>query len=230
MSFGIILTPDIRSKAYIQKILQNNIKLDIILFMNDRRIEKIYSDDIVKLSKRYGFDIAKPVMNTLLENNLKFKEFSFVDINNPVLTEYIKSISVDYLIFTGGGILKHDILSSGSKFIHLHPGIVPSYRGSTCFYYSILNQNNAGVTAYIMDEKLDTGDTIYQKKFQKPTHRYFDEIFDPYIRSETLIELFKTKKLPFNDLIKQNTSVGETYYIIHPVLKHISILSCLTDG
>ena len=78
MSFGIILTHDIRSKAYIQKILQNNIKLDIILFMNDRRIEKIYSDDIVKLSKRYGFDIAKPVMNTLLENNLKFKEFSFV--------------------------------------------------------------------------------------------------------------------------------------------------------
>ena len=57
MSFGIILTPDIRSKAYIQKILQNNIKLDIILFMNDRRIEKIYSDDIVKVSKRYGFDI-----------------------------------------------------------------------------------------------------------------------------------------------------------------------------
>ena len=81
-----------------------------------------------------------------------------------------------------------------------------------------------------MDEKLDTGDIIYQKKFQKPTHRYLDEIFDPYIRSETLIELFKTKKLPFNDLIKQNTSVGETYYIIHPVLKHISILSCLTDG
>ena len=37
MTIGIILTPDSRSKAYIQKILKNKIKLDLIIFMNDNR-------------------------------------------------------------------------------------------------------------------------------------------------------------------------------------------------
>lgn len=228
MRLGIILTPDIRSKAYIQKILKNDLILDTIIFMNDKRIEKKYSDDVIELSKINGFDISKSVNETLLEHNLDFKEFSFVDINNSELIKYVQSLSVDYLIFTGGGILKHDILTSGTKFIHLHPGIVPNYRGSTCFYYSILNENYAGVTAFIMDEKLDTGDILHQKKFQKPTHQYLDEIYDPCIRSETLIKLLQTENF-FSKVIKQDPLSGETYYIIHPTLKHIAILNCLTN-
>ena len=222
MSIGIILTSDVRSKAYIQKTLNHQIHFEDIIFMNDGRTEKKYSENIIKLSKNYGFDISQSVMNTLLKNNLDFKEFSFVDINNPILIRYLQSLDTEFFIFTGGGILKHDILSSGVKFIHLHPGIAPSYRGSTCFYYSILNENYAGVTAYIMNKNLDTGDIIYQKK-------YLDNIFDPYIRSETLIELLENKSTPFTESIKQNPFDGETYYIIHPVLKHIAILSCLTN-
>ena len=223
MSTGIILTPDVRSKAYIQKILHHQIHFEHIIFMNDNRTEKKYSENIIKLSKNHGFDISQSVMNTLLKNNLDFKEFSFVDINNPILIRYLQSLDTEFFIFTGGGILKHDILSSGVKFIHLHPGIAPSYRGS------ILNENYAGVTAYIMNKNLDTGDIIYQKKFQKPNHKYLDNIFDPYIRSETLIELLENKSTPFTESIKQNPFDGETYYIIHPVLKHIAILSCLTN-
>ena len=52
MKLGIILTPDNRSKAYIQKLVENNIILNSILFMNDNRREKPYSDDIIKISKK----------------------------------------------------------------------------------------------------------------------------------------------------------------------------------
>ena len=229
MAIGIILTPDVRSKAYIQKILHHQIHFEHIIFMNDNRTEKKYSEDIIKLSKDHGFDISQPVMNTLLKNNLDFKEFSFVDINSPILIKYLQSLDTEFFIFTGGGILKHDILSSGVKFIHLHPGITPYYRGSTCFYYSILKENYAGVTAYIMDKNLDTGPILFQKKFQKPNHKYLDDIFDPYIRSETLIKLLENKTTPFTGSIKQNPFDGETYHIIHPTLKHIAILSCVTN-
>ena len=81
----------------------------------------------------------------------------------------------------------------------------------------------------MMDENLDTGDIIHQKHFQKPSHQYLDEVYDSYIRSETLIELLKTKELPFSNLKKQDPSSGETYFIIHPTLKHIAILSCITN-
>ena len=228
MSLGIILTPDSRSKAYIQKILKNDIKLDLVIFMNDSRTEYSFSDELIEQSKNHGFDISKSVLDTLKENNIVFKEFPFVDINNTKLIEEIKSSSIDYMIFSGGGILKNEILSLETKFIHLHPGIVPSYRGSTCFHYSILNENNSGVTAFIMDKGLDTGDIIHQKHFQKPSHEYLDEVHDSYIRSETLVELLITKELPFTNLKKQDPTIGETYFIIHPTLKHIAILSCIT--
>ena len=81
-----------------------------------------------------------------------------------------------------------------------------------------------------MDKNLDTGPILFQKKFQKPNHKYLDDVFDPYIRSETLIELLSHKTYtPFTEPIKQNPADGETYHIIHPVLKHIAILSCITN-
>ena len=69
MKLGIILTPDNRSKAYIQKLVENNIMLNSILFMNDNRREKPYSDDIIKISKKNGFDITKSVKDIFTENN-----------------------------------------------------------------------------------------------------------------------------------------------------------------
>ena len=225
MKLGIILTPDNRSKAYIQKLVKNNITLNSILFMNDNKREKSYSEDIIKISKKNGFDISKSVKDTLTGNDLTFKEFNFVDINHQDLVKHIENNEEGFLIFTGGGILKKEILNSGVKFIHFHPGIVPNYRGSTCFYYSILDDGNCGVTAYIMDEKLDTGDIVYQKKFNKPNHIFVDDVYDPFIRSETLVELIKKDILKKNNFKKNNPLEGETFFIIHPVLKHISILS-----
>ncbi len=227
MKVGIILTSDNRSKAYIQKLVKNNIILDDIILMNSDKPGKTYSKQIIQKSLESGFDISIPVLETLRTNNLQFTEFKFVNINHPELIEYIKQSQIEYYLFTGGGILKKEILTSGPKFIHFHPGIVPDYRGSTCFYYSIINDNNCGVTSFVMDEKLDTGDIIFQKKFSKPNHQYIDEVFDPFIRSETMIDVIQNNLIDVGSHIKQDISDGETYFIIHPVLKHISIISCI---
>lgn len=223
---GIILTPDSRSKAYLQKLIENNFVLDEIIFLNDRRKVREYNTKMIKQSIKNSFDIGISVESTLKNNNLEYHEFDFVDINNQELITYLKKLKIDYCIFTGGGILKSDIINSGIKFIHFHSGIVPLYRGSTTFYYSILNEKKCGVTAYVMDENLDTGDIIYQKTFSKPDHEFVDEIYDSHIRSETLIEVME-KKLIQNSKFKKQVDSGETYHIIHPVLKHIALLSCL---
>lgn len=226
MRVGIILTNDSRSKAYIQKLIKNNITLDSYILMNNN-IKENFSEEIIKNAQKFGFDVSKQVKHILLEKNIHFKEFNFVDINHPELIDYLKNDICDYFIFTGGGILKKEILNLPTKFIHIHPGIVPNYRGSTCFYYSIINEKNAGVTAFIMDENLDTGKIIYQKKFDKPDHKFIDEIFDPHIRSEVLIDIFCKNLLEKEEFKEQDSKTGETYFIIHPVLKHIAILSCI---
>ena len=224
---GIILTPDVRSKAYLSKLMDNKIKLDQIIFMNDNREEKKFSNKEINQAKLYGIKIDKSVKTILDENNIRFKEFSFVDINNSQLTNFIKQSNVDFFIFTGGGILKTEILSSGPQFIHFHPGIVPFYRGSTCFYYSIINDDKCGVTAYVMNEKLDAGKIIHQKTFPKPSHIFIDDVFDAHIRSDTMTDVLKNNLLVKENFSKQDPNVGETYFVIHPVLKHVAILSCV---
>ena len=230
MKIGIILTPDNRSKAYLSKIIENNIKLDTFVFMNDNRSEQVFDPLLIDESKKSGFDISKSVRELLVEHNISFKEFNFVDINNPLLIDYVKNSDIDYFVFTGGGILRSEILDAGSKFIHLHPGIVPNYRGSTCFYYSILNENNCGVTCFVMDENLDTGKIILQKTFSPPSHIFIDEIYDPFIRSEVLVQVLQNNLLHTGNFSEQDPDSGETYYIIHPVLKHIAILSTVNQS
>ena len=228
MKLGIILTPGARSKAYIQKILENNFSLCEIIFLNDDKIEPDFEQEEIIESKRNGFDISESVFSTLEKNNLTFKEFKFIDINNQELVNFISKSDSDFFIFTGGGILRDSILNTGKKFIHFHPGIVPKYRGSTCFYYGILNENQCGVTAYFMDKNIDTGKIILQKFFEPPNHKFLDNVYDSFIRSETLVEVFK-KNLLKSDNFNDQPIEGETYYIIHPVLKHIAILSCIND-
>ncbi len=230
MTFGIILTPDVRSKAYLQKSLTHNFNFDKIIFLNDLRTEPHYNDEELNLAKHYGFDLSIPVKTTLKNHSVDYTELEFVDINHNNLIDLVHKSKIDIFIFTGGGILKNSILNAGSKFIHLHPGIVPEYRGSTCFYYSILNENKCGVTAFFMDPNLDTGDIIFQKIFEKPHHQYLDNVFDAHIRSETLIEIIQKNLLESNSFQVQNPKIGNTYFIIHPVLKHIAILSCLKSN
>ena len=73
-----------------------------------------------------------------------------------------------------------------------------------------------------------TGNIVYQKTFEKPDYSFVDEVFDAHIRSETLIDVLK-KELLFNNNKPQNVNQGNTYYIIHPVLKHIAILDCIKN-
>lgn len=197
--------------------------------MNDKRKENDFTENMIKESLQCGFDISKSVSDTLNETKLEFTEFNFVDINHSELINFLKKDPLDYCIFTGGGILKKEILSTGIKFIHSHPGILPHYRGSTCFYYSIINEDRCGATVYVMNEGIDTGKIIYQKIFNKPTHIFVDDIYDPHIRAETLVDVFRNNLLSKKEHYDQKSDDGETYHIIHPVLKHIAILSCIAN-
>jgi methionyl-tRNA formyltransferase len=228
LKIGIILTPNPRSKAYIQKIIENDFSISEIIFLNHKKDNTNFKNDEITESKKYGFDLSKQVSSTLNENKISYTEFNFIDINKPALIDFISKSDCEIFIFTGGGILREEILNTGKQFIHFHPGIVPNYRGSTCFYYSILNENKCGVTAFFMEKNLDTGKIIFQKTFEPPNHEFIDNVYDPYIRAETMVEVLKNNYYESKTFQEQSPD-GETYYIIHPVLKHIAILSCIND-
>lgn len=151
------------------------------------------------------------------------------EVNNPAVLKALESCHNRYFIFTGGGILAKEILEV-KQFIHIHPGIIPKYRGSTCFYYSLLTEYSLGTTAFIMNENIDTGDIILTQRYRINYHiheqqkLFLDFIVDPYIRAITLKKVLTQYMISGTmESTQQPPSDTPAYYVMHPLLRHLTI-------
>ena len=152
---------------------------------------------------------------------------------NSIKNFYLKHCSKQnekYIIYAAnyGDILEPRYFSIKKSFIHIHPGKLPKYKGSTTYYYEILNEQSISFSAIFQNKKIDNGKVIAFKKFNlnSVVKSELDHVYDPYLRSKLLIkvilELKKKKKLASTS---QDKSKSNIYYVIHPLLKHIAILA-----
>ena len=51
------------------------------------------------------------------------------------------------------------------KFLHIHGGYVPAFKGSTTNYYSLLAEGQLGASAIFLTEDLDSGPKLHRQKF-----------------------------------------------------------------
>jgi methionyl-tRNA formyltransferase len=240
MNFSMLLINNNRSKAYLQNLIKNNFIPSKIILLNDKNVtlaehtenDKLISADtkqkfIRKLSDlKISFDEKEHVFKTIENNEIEHVLLDTLDINSIEVINEITKIEQEYIIYSGPGgtILRKDILSKGKKFIHVHPGWLPNYRGSTTIYYSMLFESKVGCSVIIFEEGIDEGPVLFRKEYsisQKSID--FDYLLDPLVRTKTLIEFFKTKKI--NPIKQDDHNKASTFYIIHPMLKHISILN-----
>jgi folate-dependent phosphoribosylglycinamide formyltransferase PurN len=67
----------------------------------------------------------------------------------------LKAINPDLVIVNGTRIISKKVLSSiNSKFVNIHVGITPKYRGVHGTYWALVNNDveNSGVTVHFVDE------------------------------------------------------------------------------
>ena len=148
------------------------------------------------------------------------------DINSADIIAILSGRPETYFIYSGpgGAILRHDILSLGKEFLHIHAGRIPEFKGSTTIYYQLLVENKCSATAIFLRSKIDEGPVIATREFEPPLEEEIDYEYDPKIRALLLgdvIELYT--KTGFFETCMQNDD-GESYYIMHPVLRHITVL------
>ena len=92
-------------------------------------------------------------------------------------------------------------------------------------YYSLLASNTVGASAIFLNKGIDTGDIVCTKEYKATFgSELLDLIFDPLIRADVLINALKKLKSNNYQVNQQQNNVGEDYFVIHPVLKHIAIL------
>ena len=195
------------------------------------RSSNVILDDITRSyfekEKLFIPNLNKSVKKIFKENNWKFFEFIDSNVNSKILLKKLKEINVDIIVFAGypGQILGSEHFENTVRYLHMHPGELPKERGSTTLYYSILDNRDLSVTAFYMSEKIDDGENILCKKYPLPTKKLSIDIWlDNVIRADcfkSAVKSILTNQNVYNRIEKE----FEDYYIIHPVLKHIALLS-----
>lgn len=219
-----------RASSYINALLKHGLyPKDIIVLAKENNINESFLKENLKFNYLNDFfDITLDYKCFSKYSNITYLKTK--DINSNEVINSLKKSSSDYILFSGGGIIKNEILSISKKFIHIHPGIFPDFRGSTCFYYSLIKNNSLGASAFFMESTLDTGDLIYDLSFDinyyiKDDQNYFmDEILDPYIRMQVfekiLVLLNKDTALTSK---KQSFLNKPAYFVIHPLLRSLAV-------
>lgn len=104
-------------------------------------------------------------------------------VNQKETVNFILRHSPDVVVVHGTRIISGEILEClPGKFINLHAGITPHYRGVHGMYWALAlnDEANAGVTIHLVDAGIDTGKILAQKKIS-PSER--DNFFTyPYLQ------------------------------------------------
>lgn len=113
-------------------------------------------------------------------------------INSKECIELLQKIDPTVVMIVNTRILNKRTLSSiPGKFINIHAGITPKYRGWHGGYWALANKdkNNCGVTIHLVDEGIDTGGVLYQGIIDpSPNDNYYTY---PFVQLLTGLPLIK---------------------------------------
>lgn len=235
--FVMLASDTARTKAYLQAMIrEKKFPAKCIVYSDDISKMRNEAEGYKESEKDYRyFDVNQPILFSLDKADIPYILVENKDINSEQIENILKGLKQKYLIYSGYGgyILKPHLFQLNKKIIHVHAGILPQYRGSTTAYYSFLQEGVLGATAIFLNEKIDEGEIITQELFEMPTETVnIDYIYEPYIRSEVLLKVVDQylKRGGMISSQKQGENGAETYFIIHPVLKHLALLKVENIG
>jgi methionyl-tRNA formyltransferase len=120
-----------------------------------------------------------PVKALAVKNNIPLLQP--VSLKNENFQSEIKKYQADLFVVVAYGRLIPDSVYNLPEFktINLHPSLLPKYRGAAPIQWALINgENQTGVTVQQINEKLDAGDILIQKKIDLNISINAKELFD----------------------------------------------------
>lgn len=156
----VAMYPGIEVLASYCEGVEHSLENRIYRNTNSSAIERLHVDARTQAEKDF-FGDALSVMDdrshpTHLEKG---------DINSDPIIAEIESSKADLLICYGSSLIRSSLLSAfNGRFLNVHLGLSPYYRGSGTNVWPLINQepHMVGATFMYIDEGIDTGEIIHQ--------------------------------------------------------------------
>ena len=117
--------------------------------------------------------VVSPIYNQDIENiklichDNSIPVYSFENINNQEFISIVKNkLKPDLLLtYTFPQKIGQELLALSKLGINMHPALLPNYRGSNPYFWTIANgETMTGVTFHYLTSEFDAGDIILQEK------------------------------------------------------------------
>jgi methionyl-tRNA formyltransferase len=219
-----------RSQAYTQALAREDMRPGIVVTLGT---EKPLAPTGNAITHWQGIDLhdpSKSILQVCADAHWRVENCPVDNINAPEVAAMLAAHRPRLVIYSGygGQIVGDELLALGIPFLHLHTGWLPSYRGSTTLYYALLKGDPPAASALILDKRIDTGPLVARRTYPRPPAGMdIDSGYDSALRADLLIRVLRdyasTEELPI--IAQQDTTTDSPYFVIHPVLKHLAMLS-----
>lgn len=122
---------------------------------------------VSNVDKRRGRGSKKsPTLVKAKAQELGLPVIEVEDLSSAQFGDQLKALDADLFVVVAFRILPTTILDIPKKgSINLHASLLPRYRGAAPIHWAVINgEEETGCTVFFLDEKVDTGNVIAQKK------------------------------------------------------------------
>ena len=154
----------------------------------------------------------------------KINNFKDLALKHDIKYDYINSTNNKYLIkninsnkkrislLITNHILKKELINIKKHlFINKHSSLLPSYKGLMPYIWTKIDNKINGITFHLVNEKIDNGKIIYQKKIKTKFNSMIEFYLDVYDRFPVYF-LKALKNLKQKKFIK--SEINKSYYSI----------------
>ncbi|MCX7833532.1 MAG: methionyl-tRNA formyltransferase [Ignavibacteria bacterium] len=134
------------------------------------------------------------------------------DLKSEDFIDTIKKLEPDLIIVVAYRILPPEVFTIPKKgSFNLHASLLPKYRGAAPINWAIINgETETGVTTFFLEEKVDTGNIILQKKinidFEDTAGTLHDKL--SLLGAETVLETVRLIETGNVKTYKQNDTLA----------------------
>ena len=212
MNIVILTGSEIRHKYFVS-VLNSNKKINILkvisegkekslknLNLKNKNISEI---EIQHESERYYLEKKILIQKNKIDKN-KVVKIKKGEVNNISIINLLRKLSPDLVVSYGSSIIKELLINSfNNKFLNIHLGLSPYYRGAGTNIWPLINNEPqyVGVTYMKIDKGIDTGEILHQIRAKYKKNDSPHDIGNRLIKDmskfscKLIINFFKLKKM-----------------------------------